>query len=236
MASHTLTKPSRLDGLFDSATCCLVMPIRETCVAYLFAGEASQLSSANAVRRREFGTGRYCARLAMRRLGLPDMPILVGPGRAPVFPKGVVGSISHSATQCAAVVALRESGVASIGVDIEVFEPLKEEVVDTICTRSERAWLRGQSQHARDLLATAIFSAKECVYKCQYSMTGEMLDFDAIEIRLNLPNGRYVARLRGAMTPEFHNLSLEGRLAIIDRHIVTAVTLKDGHVKARQTD
>jgi 4'-phosphopantetheinyl transferase EntD len=41
----------------------------------------------------------------MDALGLPERPIPMGRDRAPVWPEGVVGSISHSDAFCLAAVA-----------------------------------------------------------------------------------------------------------------------------------
>ncbi|MFG2409229.1 4'-phosphopantetheinyl transferase [Streptomyces brevispora] len=55
-------------------------------------------------RRREFTTGRRCARQALARLGLPRVPVLVGPSGEPLWPDGVVGAIIHCAGYRAAAV------------------------------------------------------------------------------------------------------------------------------------
>src|SRR5258708_38693026 len=54
---------------------------------------------ANAVdkRRREFATGRSCARDALRELGIEPGPILAGERGMPRWPPGVVGSTTHCA-------------------------------------------------------------------------------------------------------------------------------------------
>ncbi|MGX9147748.1 hypothetical protein [Mesorhizobium sp. 128a] len=48
-------------------------------------------------RRREFGWGRHHAREALRHLGFAPVAIL-SRDRAPLWPSGVVGSISHSSS------------------------------------------------------------------------------------------------------------------------------------------
>ena len=56
-------------------------------------------------RRRDFAAGRHCARRALARLvGSPE-PILSGPDREPVWPQGIVGSITHCDGYRAAAVA-----------------------------------------------------------------------------------------------------------------------------------
>src|SRR5688500_16527321 len=55
-------------------------------------------------RRREFGTTRACARTALGRLGVDPVPIPRGPGGAPRWPAGIVGSLTHCAGYRAAAV------------------------------------------------------------------------------------------------------------------------------------
>ena len=56
-------------------------------------------------RRREFSAGRTCARQALRELGCADAPIVHNQNGAPLWPPGIVGSITHSNTYAAAVAA-----------------------------------------------------------------------------------------------------------------------------------
>nr|QEO74730.1 4'-phosphopantetheinyl transferase [uncultured bacterium] len=68
-------------------------------------------------RRREFVTGRWLARAGLRQFGLPDRPILMGRLRNPLWPDGVLGTLSHDGELCA--VALRRAGaVRGIGIDL----------------------------------------------------------------------------------------------------------------------
>src|SRR5690242_7832438 len=62
----------------------------------------------NAVEKRiaEFCAGRHCAREALRALGRTPGAILAE-GRAPIWPDGVVGAITHCTGYCGAVVAPR---------------------------------------------------------------------------------------------------------------------------------
>jgi hypothetical protein len=63
----------------------------------MFSDEAAAVAGAGAERRREFGTVRWCARKALRQLGVPAVPILPDGDRAPRWPVGVVGSMTHCA-------------------------------------------------------------------------------------------------------------------------------------------
>ncbi|HEY7101617.1 MAG TPA: 4'-phosphopantetheinyl transferase, partial [Mycobacteriales bacterium] len=74
-------------------------------------------------RRAEFTTVRTCARIALGRLGLPPAPLLSGPKREPLWPDGVVGSITHCDGYRAVAVA-RADQLATIGIDAEPHDTL----------------------------------------------------------------------------------------------------------------
>lgn len=81
-----------------------------------YPGEEDLVAKAVEGRRREFITARRCARSALATLGSPASgPIRPGPRREPLWPTGVVGSITHCAGYRAAAVAQRNS-LASIGI------------------------------------------------------------------------------------------------------------------------
>src|SRR6267143_5303514 len=79
-------------------------------------------------RRREFTAGRVCARAALERLGIRGFPIVAAPDRSPVWPPGIVGSLSHCGDYCGAAVARRGS-IAGVGLDVERARPLQGRVI-----------------------------------------------------------------------------------------------------------
>jgi 4'-phosphopantetheinyl transferase EntD len=148
-------------------------------------------------RRREFAAGRDCARRAMRELGLPGGPVLRGARRAPLWPEGVVGAITHSDGFCAAAVA-RSSDLAGLGLDAEREAPLSERALARICSPREIDALRALSGQAPEHWGNVVFSAKESVYKAYFPLTGVFIGFRDAEIELH-PDaedaGRFDARL-----------------------------------------
>lgn len=74
-------------------------------VADMLPSEEALVARAVDKRRREFATGRDCARRALSQLGWDEVPILAGPKREPLWPAGIVGSITHCPGYCAAIVA-----------------------------------------------------------------------------------------------------------------------------------
>jgi 4'-phosphopantetheinyl transferase EntD len=109
----------------------------------LLAGEEAIVARAVAKRRQEFATGRRCAREALAKLGVPGSlgtPILSGPNREPVWPPGIVGSITHCEGYRAAAVA-REQDLVSVGIDAEPHGPLPDGVLGMIALPQETARL-----------------------------------------------------------------------------------------------
>jgi 4'-phosphopantetheinyl transferase EntD len=139
--------------------------------------EARSVERAVPKRIQEFAAGRQCARRALAELGRPDVPIPVAPDRQPLWPPGVVGSITHTAGLCAAVVA-ESTRLEALGVDTELSGAVKPELWQMICVADESAWLSTLAPGERAAAVTLLFSAKEAFYKCQYPLVGERLSFD----------------------------------------------------------
>ena len=82
----------------------------------LWPEETAYVANAVEKRRREFACGRHFVRSCLRALGRPDEPLPVRADRSPRWPDGLVGSITHTDTYCAAAVA-RADDVDSIGIE-----------------------------------------------------------------------------------------------------------------------
>jgi 4'-phosphopantetheinyl transferase EntD len=145
-----------------------------------------------ALRRLEYTAGRKAAHGAMDQLSIHDQPVVNGADRAPVWPEGIVGSISHTSDYCVAAAAY-SNDIHTVGLDIEPKRALHPELIYQICNREERVWLAEQPVEQQGYLARLIFSAKECAYKCQYPLTKKLFGFKALNIDLDLEEGRFGA-------------------------------------------
>jgi 4'-phosphopantetheinyl transferase EntD len=158
----------------------------------LLATEQEAIAGAAQTRIEQFTAGRVCSRIALGRLGLTKAtPIPRGEDRAPIWPRGFTGSISHTDTWCAAAIA-RTTEVRSLGIDLETATPLKQALWRRVCTPSEREWLESLADPG--LSGKILFSAKESVYKCQYPITTTFLGFHAVEIEI--ADGAFEATFR----------------------------------------
>ena len=163
--------------------------------AELFPAEREALGQAVEKRRREFVTARACARDALARLGLPPQPIPSGSRGEPVWPGGVVGSITHCAGYRACAVA-SDRDLVTIGVDAELAEPLPAGLLGDIALPEER--------QALERLAVAdpaaswdrlLFSIKESIYKAWFPLARSWLGFEDASVGIDRERGTFAAHL-----------------------------------------
>jgi 4'-phosphopantetheinyl transferase EntD len=146
--------------------------------------EAAAVARAVPKRVEEFAAGRLCARHALAYFGVEDFTLRAAPDRQPLWPEQLVGSITHTAGFCAAVVG-RRIEFAGLGVDTEQAEAVGAELRRSICIEGELHWIDSLPIADRSRAATLIFSAKEALYKCQYPGTREHMNFSDLQVALS---------------------------------------------------
>jgi 4'-phosphopantetheinyl transferase EntD len=189
----------------------------------LLAEERALVAAAVPKRVLEFATGRWCARKALEEKGIEGFPLLADANRAPVWPRGIVGSITHTDGFCAAAIGHRDA-FAGIGIDAEIDGKVGRELWSDLFTIEEIDRLEHWSEPRRASMATVMFSAKESFYKAQYSFTSAWLDFTSAAVSIEgdrwhlqlVDPGSAFARLEQP---------IRGRFAISDRYVVTAVAI-----------
>jgi 4'-phosphopantetheinyl transferase EntD len=189
--------------------------------APLFPEEEAAVARAVDKRRYEFATGRRCARLALERLGLPAGPVPVGANREPLWPDGVVGSITHCAGYRAAAVA-RSTDVTGVGIDAEPHEPLPDGLLTTVARPAEVAHLADLGhRHPQVAWDRLLFCAKEAVYKVWYPVTRRWLGFEEAEVVFDPATGTFSAALLVPAPLE----NLPGRYLVANGLLLAAVTV-----------
>lgn len=149
--------------------------------AELHPAEAEHVARAVPKRVAEFAAGRTCARAALAEFGVREFTLRAAPDRQPLWPEQFIGSITHTAGFCAAAVAPRASMLA-IGLDTEIVGAPTEDIWPTIARPEELAWLQSLPAIERPAAITLLFAAKEALYKCQYPLVGEWLDFHDLRV------------------------------------------------------
>ncbi|XVV01538.1 4'-phosphopantetheinyl transferase family protein [Actinosynnema sp. CA-248983] len=193
----------------------------------LFPEEEEHVAKAVDKRRREFTTGRHCARLALGRLGFPPVPLPPGEKRAPVWPDGVVGSITHCKGYRAAAVA-RTASIRTIGIDAEPNEPNPDGVLEAIALPAELRMVAALGR-AGDKVCwdRLLFSAKESVYKAWFPLARKWLGFEDAEVTINPDDGTFTARVL-IEPPVVGGVALDGftgRWMAREGFVVTAIAV-----------
>jgi 4'-phosphopantetheinyl transferase EntD len=143
--------------------------------------EALLPKSVSPTRADGFRLGRHAAHLALANLDLRPRPILRGAGGEPIWPAGVVGSISHSGDRAIAVVALSSTS-AGIGVDMEDRDRYFAGLEAEIASSEELAALEAIDPAGKISATLETFSAKESIYKAHYPQVRRFFGFDAARI------------------------------------------------------
>lgn len=149
----------------------------------------------------EFRTGRAAAHEALAALGADREPLLRGAHREPLWPDGVVGSISHVPGHAIAAAAQRQS-CGGLGLDLEHIDRTIPSLGDAIAFDEETAWLDTMGPEEQRRAALELFSAKETIYKAFFPRVGRFFGFDAARV-LPRPSGGFEGRLLEALDAEY---------------------------------
>jgi 4'-phosphopantetheinyl transferase EntD len=193
----------------------------------LFPEEAAIVERAVDKRRREFTTGRACARAALTQLGLEPQAIPTGPRGAPQWPNGVVGSITHCDGLRASAVA-RTADLATVGIDAERNEPLPVHLLGDIAMPEERPLLEMLAREdPRVCWDRLLFCAKEAVYKAWFPLAERWLGFEDAIVTFDRVGEAFSARLLvSGPTLNGHELTgFTGRWLVRDGFVLAAIAL-----------
>ncbi|MGC4745642.1 4'-phosphopantetheinyl transferase family protein [Micromonospora sp. DT201] len=193
-----------------------LLPSEQACL-----GEQAALT-----RRRDFTAGRVCARRAMTDLGLPPTAVPAAADRAPVWPAGVVGAITHTTGYCAAAAA-RNTDIRSVGMDAEQHREVSPGVRRAVLLPEEEAsCARLPSGTCWPIV---VFSAKETVYKVWYPIVGSRLDFHHARLDLDPDSGTFTALIEpsrvDAAEVDDPPASMSGRFVVAGGLVRTAAVL-----------
>ena len=134
-------------------------------------------------RFREFCAARTLGRAALRSLGAQESAIGRGTAGEPLWSSGIVGSLSHTRTHAAALVA-KTSGCIAVGLDLDdertIGAAAAAELMDNVeVDLIVRLGAADSEVRARNI----VFSAKEAIFKCQYPLTlCADLAFDEVQL------------------------------------------------------
>lgn len=135
------------------------------------------LARAGRKRRAEHLAGRIAAVHALTAFGEKNVPG-IGDNRAPLWPAGLHGSITHCETTALAVAARQP-----VGIDLETLfsAEMADELAAEIITQEERQRLL-ESELPFPLALTVAFSAKESLYKALSPLTTTLPGFASARV------------------------------------------------------
>ena len=144
-------------------------------------------------RKADYLAGRSIAKAAMRALGVPPNPVTSAASRAPIWPDGITGSISHARGRCACLLSSDTS--QSVGVDTEAIASGSSlaAILSETLTPQDRDTISADVS-SQPTNATLVFSAKEALFKALYTRVNCYFGFDAAE--LAAPPGQDMLHLR----------------------------------------
>lgn len=163
----------------------------------LIGSEREAVADAVTGRRREFAQGRMCARAALAKLGVDPVEIPVAADRAPCWPAGVVGSVTHKSAFRAAAVA-RSHDLMGLGIDAERAQPLRAGVLATVALPGELEMVSSLTREQPEVPWDALlFSAKEAAYKALPAATRCGISLGGVRVWLTAQPKELLARLAG---------------------------------------
>ncbi|CAD5109339.1 4'-phosphopantetheinyl transferase family protein [Zestomonas carbonaria] len=178
-------------------------------------------------RQAEFLAGRLCAHAALHQLtGTGTVPA-VGEDRAPQWPGGISGSITHSHGWAAAVVA-RHADWRGLGLDMErlLGAERANRLAGEILTPAELRRLAQQSAERQARLVTLTFSLKESLFKALYPLVHKRFYFEHAELLECSDDGSARLRLLIDLSPEWHSgRELEGQFSLFDGSLLSLVAV-----------
>lgn len=174
-------------------------------------------------RQAEFLAGRLCARAALIQLDSHAQAPALGEDRAPIWPAGICGSITHSNGWAAAIVAEQQHW-RGLGLDCETLlsNERASRLAEEILTPTELQRLAELPEAERAQQVTLTFSAKESLFKALYPIVQKRFYFHDAELLSGDSNGQLQLRLLIDLREEWRaGTILNGQYARLEHRILS---------------
>jgi len=178
-------------------------------------------------RQAEFLAGRLCARSALEQLGVANYVPIIGDDRAPVWPQGLCGSITHGAGWAGAVVA-HQANYRGLGLDMESIMPnvRARRLQAEILTAEELSRLDQLPAERIGLAVTLTFSLKESLFKALYPLVLRRFYFEHAEVMFWSEHGHARLRLLTDLSEEWHQgTELDAQFCVSDGHLLSLIAI-----------
>ncbi|NOT80044.1 MAG: 4'-phosphopantetheinyl transferase superfamily protein [Bacteriovoracaceae bacterium] len=176
----------------------------------------------------EFLLGRMCASMAHSKyFNRPLFELPYSVDRSPLWPLGVVGSITHNRDYVSAAVGSSEF-LKGVGIDLEILGRTKLELKSHITNSLD---LKSHANLANEELLTLIFSIKESLYKALYPQVHQFFGFlDAAVSEIDFLNGTFKIKLLKELNDEYrpgHLDEFTGQFSIHEGHCLCVIEIKN---------
>lgn len=171
-------------------------------------------------RKMEYLAGRYCAQKALEHLGVNNFNLARQEDHSPLWPQGVVGSITHTKQLAIAAVSKKLKG---IGIDAEALISTErfKNISKMIISSQEKILVEQDC----NLYPTLAFSAKESLYKVIYPLCKEYFGFlDASIIDIQADSFKLLLHSKKEQVALF-NGEYKGFYKIIDDILISWITI-----------
>jgi 4'-phosphopantetheinyl transferase EntD len=186
--------------------------------------ERASIGNVDPDRMKEFATGRVYAKRALAKIGFDCAELPVGSDRAPLWPDGAIGSITHvrgPGTSHVAAVVGRSSDVRGIGIDVELASSALPAVWATILTQHELKQVLSLPVDIRGIEVVKRWCMKEAITKAVRR------SIDPLQIETeNGDAGEYLASLNGSRVKANLQSHFRGRTRQMQGLVLAAVIVQ----------
>ena len=181
-------------------------------------------------RRTDFIAGRYFARKALAELKYTVSDLDREDNGAPVWPKGIVGSISHNNGIVICAVA-SSSEYLALGVDVQQVSAANnyQSLLERVCCESEKSLVENCDNPQLRLIQ--LFSAKEALFKAADALVKQApikqpLSFKNVQLTTNNGHTFQISKIDGPPTAlDINPARVNITSLVFGEHAVSGVTL-----------
>ncbi|MHB9797336.1 4'-phosphopantetheinyl transferase family protein [Pseudomonas sp. MT3] len=184
----------------------------------------ANIQRAVAKRQAEYLAGRLCARAALQASGADAVVPGTDEERAPIWPPGFCGSITHGDGWAAAVVA-RANAWRGLGLDVEsrLDSARAQHLAGEILTPDELSRLDPEQAA---LQITLTFSLKESLFKALFPLVRQRFYFEHAELIQWSAGGHARLRLLTDLSAEWHRgKEIDGQFSLQDDRLLSLVAI-----------
>jgi enterobactin synthetase component D len=189
-------------------------------------GYGTFIEKAVVKRKSEFLAGRYCAHRSLAAFDIAPELIGIGEGRSPLWPQGVVGSISHCQGYAIAATA-RSNALLTLGIDVEdIVAPDTQRNLEKSVINDDELFLLQQDMPPEQVF-TLIFSAKESFFKAAYPWVKAYFGFEAMSVTgIDWHGGHLTFRVNSDLGKSFQQgMELAARFKPFGQRMLTFFTI-----------